>query len=465
MTQLQLSFPQEVNFSPTLPNILDQDDMNCILEPYKYQNDKGGLYLGNIQSALNLQELEFHKIRTVFTTSQDLGFKYPKEIVQNYKCLNAIDRKFYDLSVHFEESIDFIQKHIKNTNILVHCQAGCSRSASIVIVYLMHAKNWNLEQALIFVKRKRPIVHPNPQFMKYLYEYDQKLKAERKNKESELRLKNQQKIQQIYQIQRAEGFSSRTPSQSKNNIKNLFQQKQEKNINNGNLQYQSLTYIPKNKINLNECKINNNNLLNNNESVNQIPNTAVCQINQEDDEPEITNRQNLRQQSQGIKIHQNDLNIITKSNQQFTLKSNVKQNYNDYDKENDQQSSIQFNNDKIQLTPYDNYKYNQNDLNKMNLQGSKSVGSDRLQQIKSGSNNQKSIPENSKTFKNLTSQFQIEYDTDNHYINQQQLLSVQKKTQSCLQQQPYGLNEQTENQNVKNSQNSEVIVIYGQVII
>lgn len=48
---------------------------------------------------------------------------------------------------------------------------GVSRSASTVIAYAMKEYGWSLEQALRHVKERRPIVHPNPGFMRQLELY------------------------------------------------------------------------------------------------------------------------------------------------------------------------------------------------------------------------------------------------------------------------------------------------------
>ncbi|KAK7206543.1 dual specificity phosphatase [Myxozyma melibiosi] len=45
--------------------------------------------------------------------------------------------------------------------ILVHCQCGVSRSASLVVAYVMKEKSWDLNQAYAFVKRKAPAIGPN----------------------------------------------------------------------------------------------------------------------------------------------------------------------------------------------------------------------------------------------------------------------------------------------------------------
>ena len=51
---------------------------------------------------------------------------------------------------------------------LVHCAQGRSRSATIVIAYLMTAKKMRLREAYDLVKRKRPQISPNPCYLKDL---------------------------------------------------------------------------------------------------------------------------------------------------------------------------------------------------------------------------------------------------------------------------------------------------------
>jgi hypothetical protein len=55
---------------------------------------------------------------------------------------------------------------------LVHCRAGVSRSAAVVVAYVMHHKQWSLQQALDHVRARRPIVCPNRGFMQKLVELD-----------------------------------------------------------------------------------------------------------------------------------------------------------------------------------------------------------------------------------------------------------------------------------------------------
>lgn len=48
---------------------------------------------------------------------------------------------------------------------------GVSRSAATVLAYAMKQYGWSLEQALIHVQELRPIVRPNPGFLRQLQTY------------------------------------------------------------------------------------------------------------------------------------------------------------------------------------------------------------------------------------------------------------------------------------------------------
>lgn len=56
----------------------------------------------------------------------------------------------------------------ENINILVHCNAGVSRSAAVIIGYLMLEMRMPYDSAYQLLKSVRPCVQPNPGFVKQL---------------------------------------------------------------------------------------------------------------------------------------------------------------------------------------------------------------------------------------------------------------------------------------------------------
>jgi histidinol-phosphate aminotransferase len=46
--------------------------------------------------------------------------------------------------------------------VLVHCTEGVSRAPFVTACYLASTRKWNLDSALDFIAKKRPVVNPHP---------------------------------------------------------------------------------------------------------------------------------------------------------------------------------------------------------------------------------------------------------------------------------------------------------------
>lgn len=70
---------------------------------------------------------------------------------------------------YFLQVSAILRKGLQNgKRILVHCAAGKSRSATLVMAHLMLEHKWTRKEAYEYVSRKRLIVEPNDGFMDQL---------------------------------------------------------------------------------------------------------------------------------------------------------------------------------------------------------------------------------------------------------------------------------------------------------
>jgi protein-tyrosine phosphatase len=103
-------------------------------------------------------------------------FKYEtEERPVRFLCLKGLrDQVDADIQSHFDAVNDFIDKAIQQSGcVFVHCQAGVSRSPTLVIAYLMSRHSMTLDQAYSFVQHRRPLIKPNDGFLRQLIQYYQ----------------------------------------------------------------------------------------------------------------------------------------------------------------------------------------------------------------------------------------------------------------------------------------------------
>merc|ERR1712024_412587 len=104
----------------------------------------------------------------------------------HYKHLEAADNGLQNLRQFFQEAFGFIDEAKKaGAGVLVHCQAGISRSPTIAVAYLMKHYPMAMADAYKFVKTKRSIISPNLNFMGQLWEFEQVLRAENDTKDND----------------------------------------------------------------------------------------------------------------------------------------------------------------------------------------------------------------------------------------------------------------------------------------
>ena len=131
------------------------------------------IWLGNCSSAENVKDLKDKGIKKILTVMDQTGPEYKEEDGFIHKKYEIRDFEDQNIIQYFGECLKFMKGEEK---ILVHCWAGSSRSATIVIAYLMWTKKMSFNDALNFVHEKREIVYPKPGFQEQLELFEKELK-------------------------------------------------------------------------------------------------------------------------------------------------------------------------------------------------------------------------------------------------------------------------------------------------
>lgn len=76
------------------------------------------------------------------------------------------------------EIIDNVRNAEGGGMVFVHCNAGVSRSASVVIAYVMKVNSCTYEEAFQLLKHHRPAARPNPGFINQLKMYEESLRTQ-----------------------------------------------------------------------------------------------------------------------------------------------------------------------------------------------------------------------------------------------------------------------------------------------
>lgn len=176
-----------------LNNLLDgltftvgSNTSTSISEIHSVNKIDGGLYLGDKYAAKDRRFLVRNGITHVVNCAEgydehqvSTNANYYRNVGIKYLGIPGHDRPSWNISVYFEEAARFIDDAIRGGGrVLVHCVVGISRSATIVIAYLMICKRMNAAEALQYVFRRRR-VFPNSGFLCHLAQLNNVLEKRR----------------------------------------------------------------------------------------------------------------------------------------------------------------------------------------------------------------------------------------------------------------------------------------------
>ncbi len=128
------------------------------------------IYLGSAFNAASYRILKKLDIKIIINVTHEIS-KYhtgANSTKFTYHQYGIYDNNKTSIEDKLDEIYNTITEYDKNTNILVHCFMGASRSVSVVIYYLMKSKNFSLDVAIEYLRNKRPIINPSYRFAKDL---------------------------------------------------------------------------------------------------------------------------------------------------------------------------------------------------------------------------------------------------------------------------------------------------------
>uniref|UniRef100_A0A1A8NK99 Dual specificity phosphatase 21 n=1 Tax=Nothobranchius rachovii TaxID=451742 RepID=A0A1A8NK99_9TELE len=135
------------------------------------------LYLSNRKAANDSSQLTGSGITCIINATETKR-SCPLPPGVEYVHIPVSDSPLSPLRDHFSEVADKIQVTTESGGrVLVHCNAGVSRSVALCIAYLMKHRGVTLLEAHGWVRSCRPIARPNSGFWKQLVQYETELRG------------------------------------------------------------------------------------------------------------------------------------------------------------------------------------------------------------------------------------------------------------------------------------------------
>lgn len=163
---------------PSLPQCKDDAEEWTYPMRREMQEVLPGLFLGPYSSAMKskLPILQKHGITHIICIRQNIEANFIKPNFQQlfrYLVLDIADNPVENIIRFFPMTKEFIDGSLQNGGkVLVHGNAGISRSAAFVIAYIMETFGMKYRDAFAYVQERRFCINPNAGFVHQLQEYE-----------------------------------------------------------------------------------------------------------------------------------------------------------------------------------------------------------------------------------------------------------------------------------------------------
>jgi protein-tyrosine phosphatase len=203
-------------FSEPPAKIVESKDNDINAYPNGPVNIMPFLYLGSEKNTLDFDKLKELNIGAILNVAAEVNNPFTKEeiipspslskassvssgtssikTIQSTKSDNSNmeyrklpwEHNQDNLVVELKKAIDIIDRaRSSNQTILVHCQCGVARSATVIIAYVMKTLNLPMQEAYNHVKQLAPAISPNLGLLFQLREFEQSCILEQSQEEEE----------------------------------------------------------------------------------------------------------------------------------------------------------------------------------------------------------------------------------------------------------------------------------------
>uniref|UniRef100_A0A069DQ09 Putative dual specificity phosphatase n=1 Tax=Panstrongylus megistus TaxID=65343 RepID=A0A069DQ09_9HEMI len=170
---------------PTVPHLSDSNDEWKYSMRRTMQEIIPGVFLGPYSAAMRskLNDLKSNGITHIVCVRHTLEAQFIRaNFLDHFKylILDIADSATQNIIQHFSAVRDFIDDTLEHGGkVLVHGNAGISRSAALVLAYVMEKYGLSIKDAYDLVQQRRFCINPNDGFMAQLREFEPIYKAQR----------------------------------------------------------------------------------------------------------------------------------------------------------------------------------------------------------------------------------------------------------------------------------------------
>lgn len=131
-----------------------------------------GLFLGSLEDIHDVENISKNGVSHILTVdSTSLPAKLQDEFIHKGISLDHVymlDTLDFELCSALQNALQILNSRSSSCISVVHCFAGVSRSASVIICYLMKRLDISYDRAYHIVKEKKSDISPNPNFERQL---------------------------------------------------------------------------------------------------------------------------------------------------------------------------------------------------------------------------------------------------------------------------------------------------------